>query len=270
MIDIGVRDKLFSKYDAYVDSFRSAGQLDPMSQLKVEHSKRVAANAKLIADYNGFTETMIVLAEVCGLLHDVGRYGQLKRYGTFKDADSINHGEFGYTELLRLGWLEQLPQKVQECVLVATRLHNVREIPLELEDETLLTFLKLVRDSDKLDIYYVFYDAIKNNNLQKYPEIVHNLDLESEPTPSIVDSLLTDPMHAISYKEAKSMADFLLIQVQWSYDMHSLGSYKIMSERELLPRMTRIMPHMQNPRVTQIFEAAIGNVAKSLLEHARG
>ena len=83
MIDIDVRDMLFCKYDEYVATFEINGVLDAMSQLKVEHSKRVAENARLIAGYNGFSKSMVVLAEVCGLLHDIGRYRQLKKYGTF-------------------------------------------------------------------------------------------------------------------------------------------------------------------------------------------
>lgn len=267
MIEVGVRDRLFSKYDEYVASFMIDGELDAMSLLKVEHSRRVAENARLIADYNGFSETMIGLAEVCGLFHDIGRYRQLRDYNTFKDADSVNHGECGHDVLVELGWLDILPEKSREIVLIATKFHNAREIPGHIEDDTVLTFLKLIRDSDKLDIYYIFYDAIKNDNIKKYPEIVHNLAVDVPATESIVDSIIKDPYKPVSYTEAKSMADFLLIPVQWSYDLHSFGSYKIMIERDLLGHMKEIMPFMDDKRIASIVENAMLNAQVCFQEH---
>lgn len=264
-----MRDKLFDEYERYVNSFKKNGVLDAMSQLKVEHSKRVAENAKLIAEYNGFSESMVVLAEVCGLYHDIGRYRQLQLHGTFKDADSINHGECGYQVLLEMECLDILPEKSRECVLTATRLHNVKDIPDTGFDDIVMTYLKLVRDSDKIDIYFVFYDAIKNGNLEKYPEIVHDLELGVKATESIVDSILNNPLKAISYKDAKSMADFLLIPVQWSYDMHSLGSYKIMCERRLLQKMQEIMPDLHNVKIKKIMLDAINNAQRSLENYLR-
>ena len=29
------------------------------------------------------------------MLHDIGRFEQIKRYGTFNDSKSVDHGEFG-------------------------------------------------------------------------------------------------------------------------------------------------------------------------------
>ena len=40
------------------------------------------------------------LAAYCGLLHDIGRFEQLKRYNTFVDSKSIDHGLLGY-EILK-------------------------------------------------------------------------------------------------------------------------------------------------------------------------
>ena len=269
MIDIGARDILFSKYEEYVATFARNGELSPMSLLKLEHSRRVAENARLIADFNGFTENMVVLAEVCGLLHDIGRYKQLQEYGTFKDAKSINHGEYGYKVLLELGWLDMLPEKSRECVLITTRLHNGKVIPETVTDEIILTFLKLVRDSDKLDIYYVLCDVVKNRNLEKYPEIMHNLEINVGASPGIVDSILENPEAPISYNDAKSMADFLLIAVQWSYDLHSFGSYKMMFERRLLEQVMEIMPNMEDTKISGILNSAIANVRTALENHMR-
>ena len=40
------------------------------------------------------------LAWLLGMLHDVGRFEQLRRYGTFIDADSTDHAQLRRTSCL--------------------------------------------------------------------------------------------------------------------------------------------------------------------------
>lgn len=72
-------------------------------KVKVTHSVDVAYDSKRVGvDLNLFNEENISILWTCGLLHDIGRFAQLKFYGTFRDADSFsdlnditNHGELG-------------------------------------------------------------------------------------------------------------------------------------------------------------------------------
>ena len=41
------------------------------------------------------SEEDILLAELIGLLHDIGRFEQIKNYHTFLDKESIDHAEYG-------------------------------------------------------------------------------------------------------------------------------------------------------------------------------
>ena len=63
------------------------------------------------------------------------------------------------------------------------------------------------------------------------------------------------------------MADFLLIPVQWSYDLHSFGSYKILVERGLLAHMKEIMPNIHDEKIAKIIDNAIINAQCSLERH---
>ena len=64
-------------------------------RLKVEHSYRVLERMDEIADSMGLTGRRRRIALACALLHDCGRFEQLKKYGTFADIRSVNHGEIG-------------------------------------------------------------------------------------------------------------------------------------------------------------------------------
>lgn len=49
----------------------------------------------------------IELAELIGLLHDIGRFEQVRLYHTFVDKDSINHGEYGAKILFEDGLIRK-------------------------------------------------------------------------------------------------------------------------------------------------------------------
>ena len=79
-------------FDAYVTPYDTA---NPRIALKVEHTLRVAELSERIAREAGFTPAGIDLAWLCGLLHDIGRFEQLRRWDTFSDAASTNHAALG-------------------------------------------------------------------------------------------------------------------------------------------------------------------------------
>ena len=84
-------------YDEYVDTFREAdGQLPVMMRLKRVHTGFVVKNAEAIADGEGFTAEEREVSLAAALLHDTGRYEQLKRYNTFKHSDSVDHTVFSH------------------------------------------------------------------------------------------------------------------------------------------------------------------------------
>lgn len=89
MIDIIKAKKAFAEYVKNYDI------KNDKIRLKVEHIERVSQTAKKLATKLELEDEDIKLAELIGLLHDIGRFEQLKQYNTFVDRNSINHGEFG-------------------------------------------------------------------------------------------------------------------------------------------------------------------------------
>ena len=73
---------------------------DPKIALKAAHTRQVAATAGRIARDLGFPEGDQDLAWLLGLLHDLGRFEQVRRFGTFNDAVSASHARLS-VELLR-------------------------------------------------------------------------------------------------------------------------------------------------------------------------
>ena len=159
-------------YDAYVDTYREAdGSLPVMMQLKRTHTAFVVKNAELIADGEGFTPEEREVALAAALLHDTGRYEQLRRFNTFRDSDSVDHAVFSHDIVKSLGWLDQVSGEVREVILKAVLYHNRRDLPPEIEQSNNPTNRTLlgaashtVRDADKLDIFRVLEDQVAHTD----------------------------------------------------------------------------------------------------------
>ena len=254
MMDQATRDQMFAVYDAYARSFAGAGgRLEEMQQLKFDHSHRVAAIARAVAAEEGWPETDALLADVAGLYHDVGRYRQYREYRTFQDYRSIDHGECGWQVINEAGLLDAMNPEEREIVLVATRRHNAKDVPPGLVPRQ-ERFLRLVRDSDKIDIYDVLYDNVRSRRFLKYPEIFHGVDPDGPVTPEVLATVRARQPQ--SYKNAKSVSDFLLLTAQWLSDFNFAASRRLVRERNVVGRLKEIIN--LTPEVEETLEAARG------------
>ena len=121
--------------------------------LKAAHIYRVADAAKNIAISLSLEEEQIKLAELIGLLHDIGRFEQLKRYDTFEDRLSVNHAMLGLEILKENNFIRKFcsEEKYYDIIFSAIENHNKYKIDKTLEGEKLLQ-AKIIRDADKIDI----------------------------------------------------------------------------------------------------------------------
>lgn len=127
---------------------------DDRNRLKVVHTMNVAKLMQEIAKDLGLNDHDQEIAQLIGLYHDVGRFEQLKRYGTFVDYRSVDHADLGIVILKEEKLLGYLALDEQELVLKAIQYHNKYALP-EMEEKELL-FSKMIRDADKCDILRVF------------------------------------------------------------------------------------------------------------------
>ena len=140
----------------YTDRY---GADNSMITHKVTHTLRVAKNCRQIAESLHLDGEAVGFAWLLGLLHDIGRFEQVRRYGTFIDAVSLDHAEFGADllfkeELIRKFPAETLTEEQLSILETAIRLHNKLALPEELNERTLL-FCNIIRDADKVDIFRV-------------------------------------------------------------------------------------------------------------------
>ena len=203
--------RLTDLYDAYVDTFRGAdGELPPMMRLKREHTAHVVENARAIATGEGFDDGTARACDAAALLHDTGRYEQLRRYNTFRDSDSVDHAVFSHDIVVEKGWLDGDPRR--EAILTAVLVHNRRDVPDDLDPLTEAA-VHTVRDADKLDIFRVLEHQVATTDWRTNCKAFWNLPTYAAPNPAVVEAIRE--RRPVDYQNIASLADFVLIQVGW-------------------------------------------------------
>ena len=227
------------------------GSMHLVLQLKFDHSLRVAADCREIAEELGWPEHEVVTAEAAGLLHDVSRFPQFAGHKTFLDHRSFDHGERAHLIVSESGILSSLGAAEQAEILNSIRYHNRRKIEVEMDPDS-MRFLKLIRDADKLDILKIVYETIKHNRHKDYPEILCHVNPSGPATPELIAEI---KKHGYgSYEHVKSMTDMNLMRMTWVYNINYLPSLRRFSERQLLEQLDETM--INTPDVEALMKKA--------------
>jgi hypothetical protein len=96
-------------------------------------------------------EEDVAIAKALALFHDVGRFEQLRGFGSFNDSLTVDHALLGLKVINSSGVLSILPKKERNLIRKSIWHHNKYQIPVTEKAEVTL-FSKLIRDADKLDI----------------------------------------------------------------------------------------------------------------------
>lgn len=204
--------KIFKKY---VDKYDFDND---KVELKYEHSLRVSKLCREIAEHLNLSKEDIEIAEMIGLLHDFGRFEQIKIYDTFDDRISVDHAVLGVQLLEEFGidkFIED--EEIQKLVKKAILLHNKTFIEDNLTEREIL-FAKIIRDADKIDIYYIWTNLeVKTVNAKVNHKIYHRL-IKCK----------------IDYEERKNDLDFYLLLMGLVYDINFEWSYKYLDDKKYI------------------------------------
>lgn len=227
------REKVKAVFKAYTDHYDSS---DEKVKLKIDHTYRVADLCERIVKsrFENGTEIQadIDLAWLLGMLHDVGRFEQLRRYGTFIDAESVDHAALGADILFIEGHIRDYLEASKEEKLIETaiRVHNMYRIPEGLDERTVL-FSNILRDADKIDILKV--------NVEVPLEEIYNTTTEelyqSEVTQEVMDSFYEH--HAVLRSLKRTPVDNVVGHISLTYELVYPESCRIMREQGYLEKL---------------------------------
>lgn len=213
--------------------------------LKQKHTCNVCRNIAFLAKASGLNGGKVILAEAIALFHDIGRFKQFAVYGTFNDAISVNHGLLGSTILSEQGVLKSLSEEEQETILYSVKLHNTLTLP-DLSEGDKLLFLKLIRDSDKLDIWSIFIEYRETPQGERASAA--GLGLQDTPgySANVLSSVFKKQL--VTFSNLKTLDDFTLMQLSWIYDLNFKASLGLVLERSYIERLLAKLPQTEEIR----------------------
>lgn len=220
---IGYCKAFIQYYTTYLSGHAIA---DRHLTLKMEHTLRVLAKAWQItaglhkAELSGTRLAWAGLrrsALLASLFHDMGRFEQFSRFGTFSDALSVNHGILGAQALTKSQLLRHEPVALRRLVKAAVLLHNRQEIPQSLKGDCLFV-LNIVRDADKLDILRVMSGFL---GIGCEPDDTILLHLKDDPNAISPSFASFNAMHEpLAYSSMRYVNDFRIILLGWLGQMN--------------------------------------------------
>lgn len=237
------RTRAAAAFAAYVRPYDAA---DPKVALKLAHTHRVAALCERIARSLSLPESEVDLAWLCGLLHDVGRFEQLRRFGTFDDSKSIDHAAASAEVLFDRGAIrDYLDDPTQDALLrTAVAWHSAYRLPEGLDERT-KRFCDLLRDADKIDILRV--------NVEVPFEDIYNCtteQLRSSPvTPAVAAAFYEH--HAVLRSLKQWPADHAVGHASLVYELVFPESLRIVDEQGYLWKLLDFAS--DNPQTVQSF-----------------
>lgn len=145
---------MLEAFDKYVSNYDLN---DEKIKLKYNHSIRVMEQMVKYAKLLDFNDKDVEIARIIGLLHDIGRFEQLKVYNTFVDNRSVDHADYSVEQLFKKNEIKLFcdDEEIYPLLEFCIKNHNKHHIE-ETLDERVLKFAKLIRDVDKLDVMYLF------------------------------------------------------------------------------------------------------------------
>ena len=237
---------------------------------KIHHSMQVVGAMKYIMKheptFSGCDENFLNCAKIATILHDVGRFEELKRLYDAKNGKSLwnselDHGYLGY-EILKNSSEYNDPRiylPVKHHGHMIERLYEDEEF-VQIEDEALKKQIEqiifLVRDADKTANYYLLIDKARD----KFYNIFKDTYSKEENALPIMPDVLADfaDFQVISNKKKYNYATRYLNILSWLFDINYLPSIELVIKNGALDKLIDFFCKIEK-------DAAVQNIVRTTI-----
>lgn len=238
------RQRVRDVFAEYVSDFDAQ---DGKVKLKIDHTYRVAAICDRIADSIGLNQEDKDTAWLLGMLHDIGRFKQIREYGTFNDSASIDHALASVQVLFEEGYIRRFIEQDgrDDVIFMAIRHHNAFRLPRRLDERTQM-FCDLIRDADKVDIFRV--------NVEIPLETIYGEQAAYAPYEEVTPEVMQDYMqcHCVLRANKKNSIDHIAGHASLAFELVYPISLRIACEQGYLKKLLQYP--VQNETAKQQFQ----------------
>lgn len=234
-MDLNYARQSFEKY------LKRYARDDDKVRLKIVHTYGVMEYGKQIAERLGLSGEDVKLSQLIGLLHDIGRFEQLKRFDSFEPG-TMNHAKFGVKILFTEGMIREFVKEDTWDGIIRTAIAKHSEYELSgVSEERELLHAKIIRDADKLDNCRV--------KLEDSVEILIGASEEEVGktliTPEVLEQFLKKrPIHS---EMRRTKMDYWVSYLAYFFDINFDVSRDIIREQKFAERIIDRIPY-SNPQ----------------------
>lgn len=200
-----------SAFKKYIENFDSQyGKID----LKIRHTYGVVKASEYIANKLNLSNEDIELAKLIALLHDIGRFEQIRQSDSFIDNKNMDHAILGNDILFKNNLIRDFIEDTQydNIILKAILNHNRLYIEDGLTERELL-HAKIIRDADKTDNFRVKAE-------EDFENIIDNSSKDILENDIISENIFNDFMNSkiIVREDRKTYMDFWVSYIAFIFD----------------------------------------------------
>ena len=216
--------------EAFKEYLKDYNIEDGSINLKIIHTYEVVKVSEYIAKNLNLSDEDIELAKIIALLHDIGRFEQIKVFGEFND-NLMEHALFSVKVLFEDNLIRKFidNDSYDNIIKVAIYNHNKYRIEDGLNDRELL-HSKIIRDADKLDNYRVrVIDRLED----MFPKIYNKDTINYE---IISDKVYRDFLNhkCIKLEDRKTIIDYWVCVIAFIFDLNFEVSLKFVNDNNYI------------------------------------
>lgn len=229
-------------------------------KLKLRHTYEVVRKSEYIASRLGLNKENTELAKLIALLHDIGRFEQIKETQEFNDT-KLEHAEFGTKVLFQNNLIRKFidDDKYDEIISKAIYNHNKYKIQEGL-NETELLQCKIIRDADKLDNFRV---KEKDNFKDMFPSIYNEKTINYEKISNKVFEYFMQHK-CIILNDRKTIIDYWVCVIGFIFDLNFDISLKYVKDNNYINILIDRIEYKDNDTKQKMEQ--IRNCAKEYIE----
>lgn len=231
MIDLSYAKQQFNSYLSQYD------RTDDKIRLKIVHTYGVVEYSRQICERMRLPEEDSALAQLIGLLHDIGRFEQLRRFDSF-EPDTMDHAAFGVQILFEEGKIRDFVQPSRWDTIIRTAIGRHSDFKLEgVLDERELLHAKLIRDADKLDNCRVKIEDSMETLLGVSEEEVGKTSI----SPEVMEQFMR--RQSIYSPTRKTKMDYWVSYFAYYFDINFRETLQIIEEQRYVKRQMERIPY---------------------------
>ena len=254
----GVRNMDYSRakevFEQYLDGY---DRENDKVKLKIIHTYGVVVQSTEIADRMKLSGEERTLAQIIALLHDIGRFEQLKRFDSFL-PDTMDHAAYGVRVLFEEGMIRRfVPEDTwDETIRTAIARHSDFKLS-GITDERTLFHARLIRDADKLDNCRVKLEDALETFMGAPAEVIGAQDI----SPKIREDAFAG--RSILSSDRVTLMDYWVSYVAYFFDIAYKETMDIIREERYVERVIGRIPY-ENPETERKMRELCGMVEAAL------